>query len=407
MKKVNLGQQIKDTTRLVVRATEEVIDVVETVHEGIASGPVLLGRPFATLFSVFSRPIYGIVRLVTHTVSSTLEAALEPIERLIPFDGLDRGPLLAALNGVLGDYLVATDSSLAIPMQLCDERHSLPPDPARLRRLFPEERPLLILLHGSSLDEQSWQRKGWNYGRALADNCGFWTLYLRYNTGLHISENGRRFSELLHQFWSIWPWPITRIHLLGHSMGGLVAFSALHQSQRQRIMWHSAAKSLITLGSPFHGSPLERGGNWIDTALEIHPITRPLAQLGKIRSAGVTDLRFGSILEEHWQGHDRFAWSIDPRQKIDLPLGVRVYTVAATRSAPGAQRLKSDGLVPVSSALGQHDRPELSLDPGIVDRCVVTQTHHLDLLCHPTVYSTLKGWLEQDHQSKLTERTSL
>jgi pimeloyl-ACP methyl ester carboxylesterase len=393
MKKVTLGEQIKDTTRLIVKATEEVTGVVETVHERIASGPALLGRPFTPWFRVFSKPTYGMVKLVTRIVSTTVEKTLEPVERLIPFDGLDRGPLLAALNGVLGDYLVATGSTLAIPMQLCTAEHPLPRDPSQLRHLFPEARPLLILLHGSSLDEQSWQRKGWNYGRALAKDCGYWTLYLRYNTGLHISENGGLFSELLDQFWSIWPWPIERIHLLGHSMGGLVAFSALHQSQTQGLMWRSAAKNLVTLGSPFHGSHLERGGNWIDTALEIHPITKPLAQLGKIRSAGVTDLRFGSILEEHWQGRDRFAWSPDTRQRIAVPNGVRVCTVAATRSASGAQRLKSDGLVPVPSALGQHDRPELSLALGTEDRCVVTQTHHLDLLCHPTLYATLKGWL--------------
>ena len=58
---------------------------------------------------------------------------------------------------------------------------------------------------------------------------------------------------------------------------------------------------------------LERGGQWIHRLLELSRYSAPLAQLGKLRSAGVTDLRYGNVLDAHWEGRDRFAHEGDPR----------------------------------------------------------------------------------------------
>ena len=53
-------------------------------------------------------------------------------------------------------------------------------------------------------------------------------LYLRYNTGRHVSENGRDWRTLLDAARARWPVEVHEIALIGHSMGGLVARSACH-----------------------------------------------------------------------------------------------------------------------------------------------------------------------------------
>jgi hypothetical protein len=58
--------------------------------------------------------------------------------------------------------------------------------------------------------------------------------------------------------------------------------------------------------------------------------TAPLARLGKIRSAGITDLRYGNLVDEDWEGRDRFAGDGDRRRAIPLPEGVACYAIAGT-----------------------------------------------------------------------------
>ena len=89
------------------------------------------------------------------------------------------------------------------------------------------------------------------------------------------------------------------------------------------------------------------------------PYTAPFARLGKIRSAGITDLRHGSLLDEDWHGRDRFARGEDPRRRrCRCPQGVRCYAIAATTGKQAGDlgaSLLGDGLVPLASALGRHD----------------------------------------------------
>jgi hypothetical protein len=52
-----------------------------------------------------------------------------------------------------------------------------------------------------------------------------------------------------------------------------------------------------------------RLGNRVIGALDLSPYTNALARLGKIRSAGITDLRYGNLLDDDWYGRDRFEHS--------------------------------------------------------------------------------------------------
>lgn len=64
--------------------------------------------------------------------------------------------------------------------------------------------------------------------------------------------------------------------------------------------------------------------------VESTPYTAPFGLLGRIRSAGITDLRPGSLLDEDWQGRDRFAHGEDVRRPVPLPEGVACFAIAGT-----------------------------------------------------------------------------
>jgi len=86
--------------------------------------------------------------------------------------------------------------------------------------------------------------------------------------------------------------------------------------------WRPRLGKLVCLGSPHHGAALERAGNWVHLLLGASRYSAPFAQLARIRSAGVTDMRFGYVLDADWQGGDRFAHRHAPHTLLPLPDGV-------------------------------------------------------------------------------------
>ena len=280
------------------------------MHRTIASGPPLLGRPLAKPAELITRMAYAPMRKITGAVAGGLDAALAHLAPLLgeSVPGAEREAIVAALNGVLGDYLETTDNPLALPMSV---HHDEPRSHGRL----------LVALHGSSMTHRACAR----HANALERDLGYQPLFVQYNSGRHISTNGRELAERLEELSASWPVPLEEIVFLGHSMGGLLARSACVEAERRGFAWRRRLRALVCLGSPHHGAPLERGGSWVDTALGWHTYSAPLARLGKIRSAGVTDLRYGAIVDEHWQGRDRFARARDHRTPVPLPEQVACY----------------------------------------------------------------------------------
>jgi len=385
-KPVSLVEQLRGATRLAVDATRNVTDLVEKMHHTIGGGPTLLGQPLLEVTKLLSAPTYGTIRGVTKLVGAGLDLALAQLQPMLDRAGSERGTIIAVLNGVMGDYLEATKNPLAIPMQLRSGGVPLVLEREALKAQFENGDRLLLLVHGSSMDDLQWLRRGHDHGAALAKDLGFVPIYLRYNSGRHVSENGRDFAALLERLVAAFPRPVKEVVLLTHSMGGLVARSACHVAEEEHHAWRKKLRALVTLGTPHHGSPLERGGNWIDVLLEVSRYSAPLAKLGKLRSAGVTDLRYGNVLDEHWVGSDRFAKEGDPRGALSLPAGVACFAIAGSLG-PGM----GDGLVPVDSALGKHEK--LPLDFPKSHQLIVQQTSHLDLLSSPEVHAQLKAWL--------------
>ena len=388
------ADDLRGATRLAIDAAQRVTEVVEAVHTTIASGPAILGKPLSGPARLINGLVYGGIRGVTRLVGKSIELALTPLAPLLgeSAPGPERDAVIAALNGVLGDYLAETKNPLAIEMRLRNDGHPIEVDKEALHAAFPQAGgKLLVLLHGSCMNDLQWKRQGHDHGAALARDLGYTPLYIQYNSGLHISTNGRELDALLERLVSAWPARVEEVALLGHSMGGLVARSACHYGTAHA--WRRKLTKLICLGTPHHGAPLERGGNGIDLLLGVSRYSAPFARLSKLRSAGVTDLRFGNVLDEHWIGRDRFAHAGDTRDELKLPDGVECYAIAGTTSPEGRSNLFGDGLVPIDSALGRHGASHLTLAFPEAHQWIGQGIGHLDLLSRPEVYARIRSWL--------------
>jgi hypothetical protein len=396
-----LVDDLRGAARLAVEAAKGITDVVEAMHLAIGAGPAVLGRPLEAPLRRITRPVYGTIRGGMQLVGTAVETALARLALLLGSRLGERAPrpereaALAVLSGVLGDYLEQTRNPLAIEMRLRSGGRPLELEAEALRSAFPRaSRKLLVLVHGSCVTDRQWRREGHDHGAALARDLGFTPVYLHYNTGLHVSVNGRRLAALLEELARAWPVPLGELVILAHSMGGLVARSACHLGEAAGHRWRRKLRGLVCVGTPHHGAPLERGGHWIDLLLGVSRYSRPLARLGRIRSAGVTDMRYGYVLDEDWRDRDRFAHGEDTRTPLALPAGVACYAIAATTAARGKKTTRpGDGLVPVESALGRHARPELTLEFPAANQWIAHATNHVQLLSRPEVYGRLRTWL--------------
>ncbi len=379
--------------RLGITGVLGVTDVVEAVHAHIGSAGGLLGTGRSGRTRGLTGLVYGTVRGMTHTVGQALELAATAAAHLLPAPEAaptldpNREAWLAALNGVWGDHLAASANPLALTMALhVGGRLATPP-------VQPTGK-LLVLVHGLAMNDLQWQRGGHDHGQALAAALGYTPIYAHYNSGRHISQNGRDLAAALAHLVSTWPVPVQELTLVGHSMGGLVARSACHIGQGQA--WAAHLKNLVFLATPHHGAPLERGGRLLDAALGWNGYLAPFAKLGQTRSAGITDLRFGNLQDADWQHRGGHAQTRDDRLATPLPARVRSFAVAATGSTSAQVDqgvLRGDGLVPVASALGEHTRPELNLQLPKTNRLVITQANHWDVLNRPEVADQLLRWL--------------
>jgi pimeloyl-ACP methyl ester carboxylesterase len=389
---------LRGLQRMTNDAVVGLADLVETMHHTIGRAPGILGPSPKGRTRGVAGLVYQSVRGVTRVVGGGIDALLGMLAPLIAErpSSLEREAVVAALNGVFGDYLVTTGNPLAIAMRLRANGTPLALTPAALRVAFPQQsRKVVVLVHGLCMNDLQWARKSHDHGAALARDLGYAPVYLHYNTGEHVSTNGRQFSTLMDTLVRAWPYPIERLSIIGHSMGGLVARSACHHAAQVGHDWLQRLDDLVFLGTPHFGAPLARTGVWADFVLGISPYAAPFARLGKVRSAGIKDLQHGYLRDEDWQARRRSQARAADRA-VPLPRGVASYAVAASkqecpRKAGG--RIRGDGLVPVDSALGRHADASPSLALPDTHRRVGYAMGHFDLLSRRVVYEQVKGWL--------------
>lgn len=388
--------------RLASEGAAGITSLVEQMHNSILATPGL--APFAWgLTGDVTRLVYGGLLGAFRMTSKGIGAAAALLDGKTDDRPVSRRreAALAALNGVIGDHLAETRNPLVLKMTFRRDGRALALERHALAKVFPDATGrLVVLVHGLCMSDLQWRRRNHDHGAALARDLGYTPIYLSYNSGRHISTNGRAFADAMEDLVAAWPVAIENLIIVGHSMGGLVARSACLTAETAGHVWRTRLQKLIFLGTPHQGAPLERIGNWVDAILGVAPYVGAFAKLGQIRSAGVTDLRYGSLVDDDWQGRDRFAHEPDDRRHpAPLPEGVACYAIAATMAAsPGAIEdvLLGDGLVPVASALGRHDDSSRTLDFPRDRQWIAYETGHLDLLSRRDVYERMAGWLRRD-----------
>lgn len=369
--------------------------LVEEMHRNIARFSPPLGAAPQGRAPGISGLVYSAVRGITRGVGGAWNLAQVGLPGSKPRLDPRREAWIAALNGIWGEHLAATGNPLAIGMAFRDHGQPIDLDADAMRaRYGTGRRKLLLLIHGLCMSDLNWKRHGHDHGRMLAETLGYTPLYLSYNTGRRISDNGRELAALLDRLVAAWPGPIDEIALLCHSMGGLVARSACHCAEAAGLSWRARLKRIAFLGTPHHGAPLERAGSLLDMAIELSPYLAPFARLGKSRSAGIKDLRHGNLVDADWSAA-RDGSPHDHRHQLPLPAGVHCHAVAASRQhAPAGEvkRLRSDGLVPVASALGRHEKRGRHLGFAAADVRIEFDCNHFELLSNAAVGRQLREW---------------
>ena len=374
----------RGAARLAFDATVGITDLVEKMHRTIQVAPLPIGKPRTDATRGITGFVYRSVRGVTKLVGLGVDAGLGPLNALLPEGecSATRDTLVSVVNGVYGDHLERTGNTLAIEMQM--RRGGRRVDPMSPGRLLPDATGrVMLVVHGLCLNESNWARDGRRPIEELAVELGYTPVFLRYNSGRAIADNGVDLAALLDSVLRRWPRPLTELVIVGHSMGGLVARSAAHHGRLAGHGWPGLLRRLVFIGTPLHGAPLERGGHRLDYVMELSPYVAPFTRVGKARSAGIVDLRYGSITREE-------------RAFVPLPEGVACHAVAATLGAKRnlvSERLLGDGLVPLDSALGRHADPARSFEIPPERQWVGREMGHLELLRRPEVYAQIGRWL--------------
>jgi pimeloyl-ACP methyl ester carboxylesterase len=311
---------------------------------------------------------------------------------------------VGALNGAWGDRLMQWSSPLALSMSVRHNDRDLDIDREAFAQAYPDATgDVVVFVHGLCETDASWRlgaREHYDdarstHGQRLREACGLTPVYVRYNSGRHVCDNGDDLARLIGGVIDEWPVPVTRLTLVGHSMGGLVIRAACHRATADGSSWLPRVERIVYLGSPHLGAPLEVAVTALGVVLRKVPETRAIANALATRSVGIKDLRYGDIRADDWgEIADLDAWRAEPLDCVPLLDTATHYYVGATisrRHDTVAARVIGDALVPWASASGAGKRRRLALE---VDRGRhLGGLHHFDLLNHPRVYAVLQEWL--------------
>jgi pimeloyl-ACP methyl ester carboxylesterase len=390
-------------------ATSVLTTLVRGMHAGIAGrvfnliGPAT--APTRTIHDGLTRAIYtGVERGLrgASRVAGTVAAEFwgNEVDEALESRTDTIGAVLAAVNGIYGDELTEHQNPLAGAMVVRHGGKSVALTTDDLAAAYPAATSrVVVFVHGWCLTERSWSRApregddGRSYGERLHDDLGYSPVLLRYNTGLHISANGRTLDEILDLLHDQWPVPVTELVLVGHSMGGLVARSACHYGAEVQHAWTDAVSRVVCLGSPHLGADIEKGVNAASWALAKLPETRAIAAFLNARSDGVKDLRYGACLDDDWRDADPDEFLRDRCREAPFLPHATYHFVSSAVAPRLLGMLAGDHLVRPKSAagLGRSRRIPFAQEHGLI----LTGLNHFDLLNHPLVYAKLHDWLSQ------------
>jgi hypothetical protein len=418
--------EVRDGGRLVGDALRGVVRSIGHTHLSLsgrvfkAVGPT--AAPVRFLHDGLTRGVYAIVAGAHAVVPRVGAAAAIERSHRQPEDTTVEvwspksrsARVLGALNGLKGDQVAAHYPQLAFPMTLRDHVNGgdTPASHDGIASAYPDATGrVAVFVHGLCETDRSWWdgatrhhgAPSVSYGSLLETDLGYTPIYLRYNSGLPIADNGRSLAALLDEVLHAWPAPVSDVVLIGHSLGGLVIRSACHSADRDRRHWADLVRHVICVGTPHFGAPLERGVDHLVPVLARFPETQPVASFLHTRSAGVKDLGHGVFLADEYHGDDPDEYLDHRRREVPFLSSATYCFVGATitrdRHHP-LGHLMGDLMVRYPSASGsnRHRNIPFELEHG----AHVGGINHFDLLNHPTVYQHLRRWLSRpDPESDL------
>jgi pimeloyl-ACP methyl ester carboxylesterase len=346
----------------------------------------------------------SIVRAGAHAASAAQDPEAPSIQRS-PAGRV----VVSALNGAFGDTLLRRENSLALRMTVRRKNRDVELTPPALKDAYPNAKSkLAVFVHGLCETDEAWKLGAARYvpyGHRMEIELGYSPIYLRYNTGRHISENGRDLAELLEDLLAGWPTDVHEVVLVGHSMGGLVGRSACHYGAESACV--AKVRHVFTLGTPHRGAPLEQAANAASAALSRLPETRPLARALNLRSSGIKDLRYGYLVDECWMDQDCDAYLRNTSQEIPFLPTARHYFICATltREADATVgRIIGDRRVLQPSAWAHEGKGKRMRFP-IEHYYHVGQANHFDLLNHPAIFDQMRRCLASQRALPAPRRT--
>lgn len=419
-------------------AIEKTTDLVEETHEAVAKKSIdtismveplaPIARAVDSVRQASARTVFDGVRVTNRGVQAISDLGVTWVSRALDHVA-DLGPLSlrersterrsalamrtavswaegaeSALNAVAGDFLEARDNGLSIKMTLRHdgrdltlERHALSSSLPRLTG------KIAVFVHGLGCSDSIWgQREDTlleprSFGGMLAQTLDYTPIYARYNTGRHVSQNGRDLAKLIDALVAAYPVEVENIALIGHSMGGLVARSAAHYGKALDLPMMNKLSHLMCIASPHFGAPLERAGGAVASVLSFFDTaaTQVTAKVLNGRSAGIKDLGLGSVVDEEWMRDDATVDALTETRHAPFVDGV-TYGYIAARVRPAGDALSEligDMLVHVPSASGKHHdvTKHLPFHVGYV----LEGANHMQLTTHPEVYRQIERFLAE------------
>ncbi len=349
------------------------------IHDGITDG------------------VYGVIKGIGGALFKQADVALKAAERnfqpatqtalAVTPPAIARDNVVSAISGLIGDAMSQERNPLRVKLGFYREGHRTTLTAPVLAATYPEATgKLVIFMHGLCCNEHSWRlyaEQHTPYGDQLTAK-GYAPLYVRYNSGLHISLNGRTLARQIDKLVRLWPVSVSEVVLIGHSMGGLVARSAAYKAAKSNMTWPQKVSHIICLGTPHTGAPLERFVHAATPVLDAFPLSRPLAKVLAVRSDGIRDLRHGFVADEHWKKRSAEELTADARTEVPRIESVKYHFIGSSIGIDEHHWLGKavgDGLVKLPSSTAR--------ELADADTAVLYSAHHMQLLNHPAIYQEI------------------
>lgn len=174
---------------------------------------------------------------------------------------------------------------------------------------------ITVYVPGLFTDESLWKNQRIKINermvlsRGLSDyieQWGTYSAYVRFNHGMHISENGRMLLELFRELQR--NLPNTKINIVSYSIGCLITRSMLYQAKISEQGRIPNLGKIVHIAAPDMGSYLEKLGFWLGFLMEKTPITavKVIGIIGNFRSDAIKDLSHGIIRKQDWAASSPF-----------------------------------------------------------------------------------------------------